>query len=382
MRSLNIWQMLLLWLVLSMIAIVIMRIVSPVSLKKGGWQPQPAPSMTGVFTKNNALKNITIEQPYLGSIDTVEVDVFGRRFASLGSGKIMHWQKGGKAKLFVQLNGTPTGLAADKFGNLYVATQESGKVLKINEQKKVTSFKNKYKNTFIANLNDVAVASSGEVFATRSTEKRGMEKANKAVIAHENDGVIYYWKNEKAVPQVLAAGLAFPNGIILAHDEQSVLFAETTEYKVSRIWLTGANAGKKEVLLENLPGFAGDLVADNDGKHYWLTVYELRKNMPALDKITASALLRALIINLPINWLPKPKGTPFVVKFDGDGNIVQTLQANDERLPGFSSITKDDTGLIFSTIDSISHSDVQHPIYRVALPKEQPKELPKNKQLE
>src|SRR5690606_41980785 len=50
-------------------------------------------------------------------------------------------------------------------------------------------------------------------------------------------------------------GLHSANGITLSNDEQAVIVAETDGYRLNRLWIQGRNAGKREILAANLPGF-------------------------------------------------------------------------------------------------------------------------------
>lgn len=49
------------------------------------------------------------------------------------------------------------------------------------------------------------------------------------------------------VTSLVLAGLAFANGVALAHDGQSVLVTETSSYALRRYWLRGARAGTADV---------------------------------------------------------------------------------------------------------------------------------------
>ncbi|SFD27925.1 SMP-30/gluconolactonase/LRE family protein [Tropicimonas isoalkanivorans] len=63
---------------------------------------------------------------------------------------------------------------------------------------------------------------------------------------------------------VLADDLHFANGMVLAADESHLIYAETAARRLSRWWLTGPNAGQRELMCE-LPGYPDNLGRGADG---------------------------------------------------------------------------------------------------------------------
>ena len=75
-------------------------------------------------------------------------------------------------------------------------------------------------------------------------------------------------------------GLKFPNGICVASDGQSILFAETFGCSIKRYWFEGPKKGRVEVVMDNLPGYPDNINLASDG-NYWLALVGMRS--PALD---------------------------------------------------------------------------------------------------
>ena len=78
----------------------------------------------------------------------------------------------------------------------------------------------------------------------------------------------------------LSAILKFPNGICIASDNQSILFAETWGCTVKRYWFDGPKTGQIEMVLDNLPGYPDNINLASDG-NYWLALVGMRS--PAFD---------------------------------------------------------------------------------------------------
>lgn len=100
---------------------------------------------------------------------------------------------------------------------------------------------------------------------------------------------------------MLAKNLFFPNGI--AHnrkttdDEECVYVAETSQYRILKIFTKGANKGKSEVLLDNIHGFVDNMKLTSDG-NLWVATPALRDHITNL--IDRSTHIRRVILNLRV----------------------------------------------------------------------------------
>uniref|UniRef100_A0A4W5L7Z0 Strictosidine synthase conserved region domain-containing protein n=1 Tax=Hucho hucho TaxID=62062 RepID=A0A4W5L7Z0_9TELE len=72
-----------------------------------------------------------------------------------------------------------------------------------------------------------------------------------------------------------------PNGIALSPDESFLLLAETSIGCVLRYWLKGPQAGTKEVIMSNMPGYPDNIRLSDRGTFLvGLTTTRFRKLMP------------------------------------------------------------------------------------------------------
>jgi hypothetical protein len=125
--------------------------------------------------------------------------------------------------------------------------------------------------------------------------------------------------------------LHFPNGLTLVDDGAALVLAETDGYRLSRLELTGANAGTHTVIAENLPGFADNLSAFQDGR-FWVAMVGPRSI--GLDRAgVAPGWLRRQAWR---SMKPAPTTTTWVMAFDSLGNVVADLQ---KQLPDFAGAT-------------------------------------------
>ena len=58
---------------------------------------------------------------------------------------------------------------------------------------------------------------------------------------------------------VLRKDLAFVNGVVLAPDESYLLIAETTGYRIVKLWLKGPHAGEWAEFVNGTPGFPDNI---------------------------------------------------------------------------------------------------------------------------
>jgi ribose transport system permease protein len=97
--------------------------------------------------------------------------------------------------------------------------------------------------------------------------------------ARGNGRIICYDPKTRTTHTALR-GLKFPNGICVASDGQSILFAETFNCAIKRYWFDGPKKGAVETVIDNLPGFPDTINLASDG-NYWLAIVGMRT--PTLD---------------------------------------------------------------------------------------------------
>ena len=142
-----------------------------------------------------------------------------------------------------------------------------------------------------------------------------------------NGRIICYNPHTKTSRTVLRH-LMFPNGICLAFDGQSILFAETFGYRINRYWFDGPKAGAVEPVMTNLPGLPDNINRASDG-NYWCAIAGLRG--PAMDlSLRMPDFRRRMIYRVaPDEWLFAQMNTGFVFKFNLQGEVLDALWDRD-----------------------------------------------------
>lgn len=187
-------------------------------------------------------------------------------------------------------------------------------------------------------VNDLAVGNDGTVYVTESSTKFTIEQLRLEILEHRPNGRLLAYDPVRRVTRVLLGDRHFPNGIVVSRDQASLVFAETTAYRVSRYWLRGPKAGTAETLIDNLPGFPGDVSISEDGR-YWLSLLAPRNAI--IDALGGWPGLRTMMARLPAWMIPQPRPFPYLIAFDDEGRISRTLQTTTRTdLPSFSSVVE------------------------------------------
>jgi len=135
--------------------------------------------------------------------------------------------------------------------------------------------------------------------------------------------------------EVVLTGLAFANGVALASDESWVAVAETGQRTVVRLWLSGARAGEREYLVENLPGYPDNIALGSDGL-VWVTIASPTDPLVEFLQHRTPLAVRKVATRIPEALQPKPKRTARVQAYDGDGRLVHDIDAD---ASGFHMVT-------------------------------------------
>jgi sugar lactone lactonase YvrE len=321
----------------------------PVDIDPASWDPAAAPAPQGVFALNDELSSCAIfaRMPGRGP-DTVAFDAIGYLYTGLADGRIVRVSPDGtRITPLAAINGRATGIAFDVEGNLLVADESGGAVHRVEAKGSVFPLLNRVEGEPLMLVNDLAVGNDGTVYVTESSTKFTIEQLRLEILEHRPNGRVLAYDPVRRVTRVLLGERHFPNGVVVSRDQESLVFAETTAYRLSRYWLRGAKAGTVETLIDNLPGFPGDVsIAENGG--YWLTLLAPRSSI--VDALAQWPQIRTAMARLP-SWLtPQPRPFPYLIALDENGRIVRTLQAaSRDDLPSFSSVVENAGALYMGT---------------------------------
>jgi hypothetical protein len=151
----------------------------------------------------------------------------------------------------------------------------------------------------------------------------------------------------------MATGLSFANGVALSSDEQSLFVVETGRYRVWKVAMAADGVDLRQptpqarVLLDNLPGYPGNLLRGQDGR-IWLGLNGPRS--PKVDQMAHNPFLRKLTSRLPRAMRPLPRAYGHVFAFNEDGAVVADLQDPSGSYPQTTGVTETPSGLFIQNL--------------------------------
>ncbi len=286
------------------------------------------------YALNNKLRNVTLIG--LGRIESPEDVILDRDdnlYAGSRHGDIIRFFAPDyeRMEIFAHIGGQPLGMAFDREDNLYVCVGGMG-LYRVTPQQKVERVTDETNRSWssinddsrLRLADDLDIADDGRVFFSEATVRYEMDEwPVDGLEARGNGRIVCYDPRDNSTRTVLR-DLKFPNGIAIASDGQSILFAETWGCCVKRYWFDGPKSGQVEMVIADLPGYPDNINLASDG-NYWLALvgmrspaYDLAMRMPGFRKRMAS--------RLPVDeWLFPNINTGCVLKFSEAGEVLETL---------------------------------------------------------
>ncbi len=234
-------------------------------------------------------------------------------------------------EVFAHIGGHPLGMAFDKDKNLISCIPGMGvySVSPDREIKKLTDKTNRSLTSVIDDdrlslADDLDIAPDGRIFFSEATIRYGLEEWPVDCLESRGNGRIVVYDPRNGSTKTIIKDLSFANGVCLSNDGLSILYAETFGCRVSRYWFDGPKKGKREVLIDNLPGYPDNINRSSDG-NYWLALVGMRG--PALDLALTMPGFRKRMAKRVANseWLYPNINTGCVIKFSEDGSVSDSL---------------------------------------------------------
>ncbi len=259
----------------------------------------------------------------------------GRIYVGTQDSRILRLEaEGSNPTEMAKTEGHPLGLEFDPDGNLIIADAYKG-LLRMNvETAELETLTTEHDGLPFRFTDDVDVGTDGTIYFTDASFKYWQHEFRLDIMEHRPNGRLLAWDPGTRKTRLLLGNLYFANGVALAADESFVLVAETGKYRVHKVWLRGPDAGTREVLIENLPGFPDGISTGTDGR-YWLALFTVRSAQ--LDKLLPKPFLRKVALRLPESLQPQPAPYGFVLALDAEGGVIANLQ--DNSADAFSPVT-------------------------------------------
>ncbi len=316
----------------------------PVPIDPQAWTPPAAPPLEGDYAVNDKLAAAERIGAGVGvGPETVSVDAQGRIYAGYEDGRIVRFAAdGSNPDTFAHTGGRPVGHRFDAAGNLIVADAAKG-LLSVSPDGKITELATQHGGVPFGLTDDVEPGADGNYYFSDASWKFGLREFMLDFLEHGANGRLLSYDPGTRTTRLLLDKLHFANGVAVAPDASFVLVAETTEYRVRRVWLAGPRAGQSDVFIENLPGFP-DGISSNGRGIFWLAMVAPRDVQ--LDGLLPRPFLRKLLLRLHLPD-PAPRRYAMVLGLDAAGRVVHNLQ--DPSASAYMDITaaQEHSGMLY-----------------------------------
>ena len=192
------------------------------------------------------------------------------------------------AEVFAHIGGFPLGLAFDRDGNLIACVGGMGlySIARDGEVTQLSAETNRSWTSIIDDArlrdpNDCDIAPDGRIFFTDSTTRYDIHDWALDCDREPRDRPHPLSTIPKTgTTRTLLDGYRYANGVCIAHDGQSLFFAETWACRVHRYWFDGPKAGSVECVIKDMPGYPDNINRASDG-NYWMAWLGMRT--PSFD---------------------------------------------------------------------------------------------------
>ncbi len=298
-------------------------LVQAINIDAVSFRPAKAPAMAGQYAPNSKLaKAERLGGGTLMGPEEIALDSLGFIYTGSSDGTIKKISRQGEVKTFAVTGGHPLGLDFDAAGHLIVCEPYSG-LLKVSPDGQVTTLVQEFAGRKLGLLDDVKVASDGRIYFSEASSKYALDQYQMDFLEARPNGRLFRYDPLSGQTELLLDQLYFANGIALSATEDFVLVAETSHYRLTRLWLSGPKKGQRDIFLDNLPGMP-DTISSNRRGRIWVAYYSVRDRV--IDGLQPYPSLKKLLAKVPKQWLPKPKPYSFVVAYDENGQVLENLQ--------------------------------------------------------
>lgn len=291
----------------------------PVPIDPVAWTPPPRTP----WPVNAAAAGGTRLHPELPGPEAVAFDVAGRIVTGLADGRVVRFAAdgSGEVEVLARTGGRPLGLKLDG-ERVLVADSPRGLLAIEAGQVKVLAAGHEGRSFKFAD--DLVVAPDGTIYFTDASDKFPVSQFTLDVLEHRPRGRVLAWDPKTGATRVVAAGLYMANGLALAPTGDHLIVAETTAYRLQRVWIAGERRGQVEPFGDYLPGFPDNVTWSPTRGVYWVAMGSPRNTQ--LEDMAGRPWLRKVVVRLPEALHPAPARHTWVVAVDESGRVVHDLQ--------------------------------------------------------
>ena len=296
--------------------------------------PAPGTGDGSPYALNDGLR--PVELVGLGQIDGPEdviLDEDDNLYAGTRTGDIVRFLAPDhqRQELYAHVGGRPLGMAFARDGSLVCCVGGMG-LYRITRNRSVEKLTDETNRSWLSVIDDsrlkladdLDIAPDGRVFFSEATIRYEMHDWPVDCLESRGNGRIVCFDPNSGKTRTVLRNLIFPNGICMAADGQSFMFAETWGCRVSRYWFEGPKAGRVERVIADLPGYPDNINRASDGT-FWLALVGMRT--PSLDLAMKLPGFRKRMARRIAHdeWLYPNINTGCIVRFDEAGAILEVL---------------------------------------------------------
>ncbi len=325
------------------------------------------PVLDGGFSPNERLDRARQLGDLFESPDALVLDDAGTLYVSAGqtvyacTGRDFETRRA-----FVRFEGKPAGLAWSGIAGLVVCVPERG-ICTVDDTGKIKGWLEKIDGEAIRCPTAVAVATDGTIFVTDGSRHNAPDLWLTDLMQKRSpSGRLIACDAALCNAHVVAAGLDWPGGVAVTHDEQSVHVTESWSHRLCKFERSG---GKPQVLVKNFTGYPSR-IARGANRDYWLAFFALRTqltefvlrehafrtrmmaNVPphlwvgptlggAFDYREPTQIGRIKKLGIQKPWAP-PRSYGLVARLDAEGHAVESFHSRASgRLHGVTAVADD-----------------------------------------
>lgn len=279
--------------------------------------------------------------------EDVAIDDQERVYTGTSTGLIMRYS--GQAlhdrEVFCRTGGQVRGLTFDEAGNLIACVAGIG-LMSVAPDGAVKRLADETPRTFgrikddsrLLMLDDLDIAADGTIFFTEGSTRYGIDEWLLDCIEARPNGRILSYDPKSGRTRTVLNRIVHPGGICIEQGGQSFLYTETWLCRISRFYFAGPKAGRREVVVSDLPGYPDNINPSSDGG-FWVAMVAMRTQVSDIA-MRMPGVRKRMTRRLPVdNWLLPNFNAGCIVKLSKDGKPIETLWDLGGTKQAYSTIT-------------------------------------------